>query len=213
MVKVERLKCGMVNCWLLTGEGGGVLLDTAVGRFKDYLYERVKGVDLKLILLTHGHPDHTGNTAYLSAATGAPVGMHAADAELTKSVRMRKMYADTFLGKMLLAGTTASVYKPSAFELQHKFDGGEDLTEFGVGGAKVVALPGHTAGSIGVLTDGGDFIVGDSMMNILKPTKARMYEDGATLKKSLETIGDSGCKTIMTGHGDPFPASIFFNTL
>ena len=36
---------------------------------------------LRCILLTHGHPDHIGALAELQAASGAPVGLHIADAE------------------------------------------------------------------------------------------------------------------------------------
>jgi glyoxylase-like metal-dependent hydrolase (beta-lactamase superfamily II) len=37
--------------------------------------------DVKVILLTHGHIDHTGNAAALRTWTGAPVWAHAAETE------------------------------------------------------------------------------------------------------------------------------------
>jgi len=46
------------------------------------LVSAIAGTHLAAILLTHGHPDHTGALAELRQATGAPVGVHPADAEL-----------------------------------------------------------------------------------------------------------------------------------
>lgn len=39
-----------------------------------------EGLAIELIVLTHGHADHTAGAAALKAATGARVAMHAADA-------------------------------------------------------------------------------------------------------------------------------------
>lgn len=40
--------------------------------------------DMRLILLTHGHVDHFGSAAELCERTGAPVAIHALDAEAVR---------------------------------------------------------------------------------------------------------------------------------
>ena len=79
-----------------------------------------------------------------------------------------------------------------------------DLSPWGVA-AHVVALPGHTPGTVGILTDGGDFVVGDAMFDMLRPTGSRLYEDGDEMRRSVEKIRASGAKTIWVGHGNPIP--------
>jgi glyoxylase-like metal-dependent hydrolase (beta-lactamase superfamily II) len=40
---------------------------------------------------------------------------------------------------------------------------GQDLGEYGFG-AKIIHLPGHTKGSIGILTEEGDLFAGDTLV-------------------------------------------------
>ena len=44
------------------------------------LLSAIAGTRVAFILLTHGHPDHSGALAELHQATGAPVAVHGADA-------------------------------------------------------------------------------------------------------------------------------------
>ena len=213
MIKVERIKCAMVNCWLIKGENGSILVDTAVSRFKDRLLNELSTQNIKLIVLTHGHADHTGNTAFLAQHLKVPVAMCKRDEPILRNIKARPLYADNFFGKLILNGTVSSMYKPTEFEVALNLCGGENLADFGVRDAEVIALPGHTAGSIGILAGGRDFIVGDAMMNMMKPTPGRIYEDEAALLESMVTIKKSGCKTIRTGHGKAFSAGDYFANL
>lgn len=209
MANVKRIQCGMVNCWLLEGEGGSVLVDTAVVKFKDAILQQVRDSNVKLILLTHGHADHAGNTAYLAERLDVPVAMHRADLELVETGKPRPMEADTILGKLIRNGSVRNIYKAPKFQPVVFMEGGETLDVYGVEGTEIVPLPGHTQGSIGIRVGEG-MVVGDTLFNILKPTHARLYEDFGTMQKSLETVRESGCKWIYPGHGKPFAAETFF---
>ena len=77
--------------------------------------------------------------------------------------------------------------------------------------AKVVSLTGHTEGSIGVLVNQSDFIVGDAMMNMFEESPARIYENKELMEKSIEIIRNSGCRKIYVGHGNPIDARQYFS--
>jgi glyoxylase-like metal-dependent hydrolase (beta-lactamase superfamily II) len=73
-----------VNCYLLKSGENYVLLDTGHASKRGELDETIQQAgcqpgDLKLILLTHGDSDHTGNASFLKDKYGAPITMHPAD--------------------------------------------------------------------------------------------------------------------------------------
>lgn len=67
------------NSWLLAEPGATRALIVDPGPDDDHhlqaLLERAaaRGLEIALVLLTHGHPDHAAGAAALAAATGAPV--------------------------------------------------------------------------------------------------------------------------------------------
>ena len=55
---VERIKMGYANCYLVSGEGGSILVDSCNYKDGEKIFKRVKDKNVKLILLTHCHFDH-----------------------------------------------------------------------------------------------------------------------------------------------------------
>lgn len=212
MAQIKQVKCGMVNCWLVKGDKGSVLIDSGVVRYRDMVTNIAAQENVKLVFHTHGHVDHIGNSAHLMEKLNIPPSMHKDDVELIQKTNARELYANTFLGKIILNGTKSNKYHAPAFEPARFFEGEELLEEFGMD-AQVVALPGHSKGSLGILVDGEHFIVGDAMFHILKPTPARIYEDGDEMLDSIVKIRQSGCKTIYPGHGKPFSAHAYFEAI
>ena len=68
------------NCYLLTCpiSGESIIVDPAAegGR----ILREVEGTTVKYVLLTHAHPDHVEALAEVRETTGAPLGVHLADA-------------------------------------------------------------------------------------------------------------------------------------
>jgi hydroxyacylglutathione hydrolase len=67
------------NCYIVGSEKTkeGMIIDPGA-EAKEIMRAVAKlGLTIKLIVLTHRHPDHVGAAAQVKAATGAPVAMHA----------------------------------------------------------------------------------------------------------------------------------------
>ena len=78
-----------VNCYLIETDIGFILIDSALSNKRSELEEELVNVgcipgNLRLIILTHGHLDHTGNCAYLRDKYGADVAMHSDDAPMAE---------------------------------------------------------------------------------------------------------------------------------
>ena len=68
--------CGGIfetNCYLLDSPQGWILFDAPQGSCE---WARSLGVDLKLLLLTHGHVDHVQDVSRIKRQFGCPIGCH-----------------------------------------------------------------------------------------------------------------------------------------
>lgn len=66
------------NCFVLVHSGGSFIVDPAAEA--ERILAAVKGTTVKAILLTHAHYDHIQALDAVRQATGAPLGIHPADA-------------------------------------------------------------------------------------------------------------------------------------
>ena len=76
---------------------------------------------------------------------------------------------------------------------------GDSLGRYGIS-AKVIGLPGHTKGSIGIDCGEAGVIVGDALMNMFYPTVSMLYGDRNTMLQSaekLQGLGASQCILVM----------------
>ena len=68
-----------VNCYIVYKGNTGVIIDPGAEENKILNEVLSSGLNIKGILLTHGHFDHVGATKYLSEKLKAPIYMHKAD--------------------------------------------------------------------------------------------------------------------------------------
>jgi glyoxylase-like metal-dependent hydrolase (beta-lactamase superfamily II) len=197
-----------VNCHLVKTPSGFILIDTGLSKRRSDLVRELEAAgcgpgDLRLIIITHGHLDHNGNTAYLREKYGAKVAMHGGDSVMAES-------GDMFVGvkgftvaviRLLLPLMGMSRY--DSFNPDIVLEDGLDLSEHGFD-ARVVYVPGHSKGSIGVLTAEGDLFCGDILGNTGKPEKTTIVDDSAELDASVERLKVLEVETVYPGHGKPF---------
>ncbi len=86
---------------------------------------------------------------------------------------------------------------------ESRIEDGQDLSGYGFS-AQALHLPGHSKGSLGVLTAAGDLFCGDLLMNMIKPDIHFLIDDLAAAKASIERLKSLQVRTVYPGHGKPF---------
>jgi glyoxylase-like metal-dependent hydrolase (beta-lactamase superfamily II) len=201
-------KLGSVNCYLITSEAGFLLVDTGSSNRRAEVEKELASVgcqpgNLKLILLTHGDFDHTGNAVHLRAKFGAPIALHPADAGMLE-------YGDMFWNRQKGNALLRKI-APALFGFGKQYRGtpdvdladGFDLSVYSWE-AKVLHLPGHSAGSIGILTAAGELFCGDLLDNTRQPVLNSIVDDLPAAQVSVERLKNLEVRIAYPGHGQPF---------
>jgi hydroxyacylglutathione hydrolase len=202
-------RMGWVNCYLLEAEAGFVLIDTGGSNSRQALFRELDGAGcnaglLKLIVLTHGDFDHTGNAVYLRSEFGCPIAMHKDDAGMaTRGDMFVNRKPPNRLIKTLIPFFTG-FGRAERFTPDRLIENGEDLSAFGLE-AKVLSIPGHSKGSIGILTAAGDLFCGDLFDNTKEPALNSLMDDLPAAEASLRQLRRLEIGTVYPGHGRPFP--------
>lgn len=201
---------GAVNCYLVEVGDGFVLIDTGPPKSRSELEAHMTSAgckpaagNLKLIVLTHGDFDHTGNAAHLRETFGAPIAMQRDDSAMAEK---GDMFSNRSSGNPVMRVLTPLLFrfsKSNRFSPDRFVEDGDDLTEFGFD-AQVLSLPGHSKGSVGILTGGGDLFCGDLLENTDQPAINSIMDDPAAGKASLGKLQRSEVHIIYPGHGEPF---------
>lgn len=203
-MKIQWIKGKTDNCYIVSEGKDAVLVDTASGESYETVLKECSKYNIRLIVLTHVHFDHAENAAKLSRIFGVPVAYHPADDPLFDSFDNQPLKSFGIVGKVVL-GMSLKVLRNTAVERPDNIihiKEGDDLSAYGIN-AKIIELPGHTAGSIGVDVEGTDLIVGDALDNWISPSIGHLYSDMDALKKSTEKIRALGPCKIYYGHGKP----------
>jgi len=208
---------GGVNCYLLPADGGFVLVDTGLATKRTALDARLRDSGclpgtLKLVLLTHGDLDHAGNARHVRELYATNVGIHPDDAPMveTGDARLgRKLVPDrmTLTGRFIrVAGTVMEALRRGealeTFTPDLLIDEDFDLSAYGLE-ARVLHLPGHSPGSIGVLTASGDLVCGDLLYHWRK-VSVPIMDDDAAHEASMSKLLSLDVRMVYPGHGKPF---------
>ncbi len=201
---------GMANSYLVnTDDGNFILIDT--GFFLDRRVI-VRGLDvagcgpenLKLIILTHGDMDHSGNGAFLRRKFGVKIAMHRGDAGMVEHGDMSWNRKTSKFIKFLFNLPLVRLSASNRFTPDFYLEDGQDLSAFGMPGTRILHLPGHSSGSISILTADGELFCGDLLINNVTPALNSIIDDLPAAKASLERLKGLSVGTVYPGHGKPF---------
>ncbi|OGN95837.1 MAG: hypothetical protein A2Y89_01920 [Chloroflexi bacterium RBG_13_51_18] len=188
---IKRLVVGSLsaNCFIAgkASTGEGLVIDP--GGNGDEICRAISetGLDIKIIVLTHGHSDHIAALYEIQDKTGAEVAIHIEDADFLEG---GGSYSSQF-------GISYRTPHPPDRLLREG-----DIIDINGMSFKVIHTPGHTPGSICLLTDAGVF-TGDTIFRrgigtTLMPGSSRpqLLE---SIRKKLMVLPDD--TVIYPGHG------------
>ena len=202
------LGMGSVNCYLMVTAAGFILIDSGGSNARRILLQELDKAGcqpgtLKLVILTHGDFDHSGNAAFLRILYDTKIAMHPADAGMVQQGDMfysRKQ--PNFLIRKLVPLFTG-FRKSDRFEPDVLLEPQFDFSGYGLQ-AKIIELPGHSKGSIGILTANGNFFCGDQFENTKKPQLTTLIDISKAILASAASLVDEKISTVYPGHGKPF---------
>ena len=204
MSEIHRIKCGTENCYIIENENAAVLVDTGTAAFYDEVLAACSKYKMRLIVLTHPHFDHAENAAALAEHFRIPVAVHKADIDVFENYDSQPLMSYGLVGKIVL-GVSLKVLRNTKVRRPQNLifvKDGDSLSDYGID-AKIVELPGHTKGSIGVDVEQKNLLVGDALDNWVKPALGHLYADFDAIKQTSQKIKAFGSRTIFYGHGKP----------
>jgi hydroxyacylglutathione hydrolase len=201
--KIVPVSLRYYNVYFIRTDDGYILVDTGMPRDSRALQRAfskagIKPQDVKLIIITHAHVDHVGSVAYAKRLTSADVLCHKYAAPFIRAGKSSPVVAYSLLSK-LLSAISPSKYKPVEPDIvvTDKFD----LRDFGIAG-QVIHTPGHTQGSVTVLLESGEMLLGDMVRGTSVDIHiGSFYEDKEVLLQNLAKLAACRAHKIYMSHG------------
>ena len=213
-----RIRLGVTSTYLIPGTQGYLLVDGGPMGKSDLFFKRVykAGVSpsqIRLIVLTHAHYDHAGCLHEIKEQCGCPVMTHTHEAFLLSNPIFRLAdpsvehlpTADEFQGFRFVR--REKTYRFEAVAPEYTIDDEVSLEDFGFS-AKVVVTPGHTPGSLSVVTHDNEAFIGDLAVNTFPfgagPCFPQYSFNLNQQVQSWKKIQELGIKEVFPGHGRSF---------
>jgi glyoxylase-like metal-dependent hydrolase (beta-lactamase superfamily II) len=207
---IYMIPISIVNAFLID-DNGLTLIDTGIAGSSTRILQAVNELgkspaDVRRILITHCHSDHSGSLAELKRLTGATVYMHALDAALVRNGQSSRPthpspgLLGTLMGAFMNRGGPSQV---AAAEVDVELEDGQEIN--GTSGLRTVYTPGHTAGHVVFVwpKEGGVLFVGDAASHMLRLGYSPIYEDPEEGRRSLAKIADLKFGIACFAHGKP----------
>ncbi|QUW78087.1 MBL fold metallo-hydrolase [Streptomyces mirabilis] len=230
---VHRLGDHGINFYLIEGPDGLILIDSGVPAHLEQLRGLLAGLghsvaDVRAVLLTHGHLDHTGLAHTLQEA-GAVIWIHERDAAIlydgprsaTRHAKPERSMLPYLLRRPSSLALPFQLVRAGAFtapavQNARVFDADKVLEDV-PGAPQAVVLPGHTPGSAaylfadrGLLFTGDALVTEDGLSGHTGPTiVSRCFtHDSRAALTALDRLDELTADLLLPGHGAPFTDGI-----
>jgi glyoxylase-like metal-dependent hydrolase (beta-lactamase superfamily II) len=229
---VHRLGDDIVNFYLVDHPDGLVLIDAGLpghlSQLRDHLARSGRSLgDIRAVLLTHGHPDHTGLAGPLHRA-GAEIWVHRQDAPILadgprtamRHAKPERSMLPYLLRRPAALGTPLHLARKGGFTAPpvpgvRTFDADQRWEEV-PGRPQAIVLPGHTPGSTayllpdrGILFTGDALVTHDGLTGHVGPTLVcrGFTHDSTAAMAALDRLDALNATVLLPGHGQPFTDS------
>ncbi|MET8160977.1 MBL fold metallo-hydrolase [Sphaerisporangium sp. NPDC005289] len=201
------------QAYLWRDAGSVTLVDTGIAGSGSHIAEALgtlglRESDIDRVVLTHGHNDHYGAAAEVRAWNGAIVMAHRDDAPIVRGEVPRPSPDLTGWERDLWErlGVDDLPAAPPCPVDRELVDG--DVLDFG-GGARVIAIPGHTDGSIALHLPGpGVLFTGDTVANVGTVMPGVFNTDRERAMESFRALAGLEATLACVGHGDPITGDV-----
>ncbi|MEP6754654.1 MAG: MBL fold metallo-hydrolase [Chthonomonadales bacterium] len=205
------------NAWLLYRGDDAVLIDTGIRWDRKSLMAGLEQElghlkKLRLILQTHAHCDHAGNTAYLRENFGCKIAIHSLEAPFLTT---RKTYIPLGIGAISPRGVCFAVgeviFPVERCPVDEILTEG-DLIATPIGPLRVILTPGHTIGHISFFNEeNGWLFSGDAIINVIPWLRKTALclpvpvfsVDMSIAKQSACKLADLRPTALLAQHGHP----------
>jgi glyoxylase-like metal-dependent hydrolase (beta-lactamase superfamily II) len=194
-----------VTCYILRGRKGDLLIDTGLPQTFRAMRRWMDGFDVRYVLLTHAHPDHDWNAAKLQKR-GMKLILSEKDRDLRQNFRSQPVLptAPKYRLRNFMQNVGGAIVKSPRYAPDFWLDDGNPDMLRGLGfDADIIPLPGHTYGSVGVMSNGVLYCGDAFTMLWRKPDITPHAVSPALMRESLETVLRLEPKWLACGHGLP----------
>ncbi len=218
-LNIHHIVVGIGNVWALETDEGIVLVDLSEKGDADEIVQGLAQLghtpeEVALTVVTHAHMDHGGPAARMQDE-GLRIALGQRDVDIAESgnsIPGQDLIPEAGLVR-LIVDTSFPPWTPDVF-----LDDTTplDLSVVGVP-ARVLPMPGHTGGSVVVVTDTGDAFIGDLTRgdapwvggkgdNEGEATTHYFSDDEKSDRDHLDDLLGLGVETFFPGHGPYFSA-------
>jgi glyoxylase-like metal-dependent hydrolase (beta-lactamase superfamily II) len=210
--KIYQVPLKIVNVFLIISADGLILVDTGPAGSKAVIFDTIRTIgfqpaDIKHIIVTHSHHDHSGSLADILTEVDATVYMHPEGAEY-----VRKGVAYNFrvrsarrLFKIITIGSLIKLPYLNIKPVQQITEVNEGDIIPGPDGLQVIHAPGHSPGQIALYYpgDGGIILTADSAENLDYLRLPSQYVSRSECLSTIKKLIVFEFRMALFSHGEP----------
>lgn len=152
------------NLYVIKGKNGDILIDTGFICMKKKVKKWLDKFNIKLIILTHVHIDHTWNVKYIQDIYNCKVAIGNLDKNNIDNSKIKTFPKNKLFNTWTkLMNWGMNKFKQEEYQIDNYLKNNQILNKYGIK-LKIISLKGHTTGSIGIKYKEYLF-VGDALVN------------------------------------------------